>query len=367
MFIAATYATKRYAYALPNFGRRLSAALASSNETGLFIMVADESDEIKQLSDKWIKDILPNGWDYELIQLPLNDNLKNYKEDAQLLIAQMQGAAMTRARQLRASYFLSLESDVLVPPNAITVAMDCIHFDNNYYDIAMCSYPSQGGGSFLGGRGTQYRHIEEDIDIEERDLPKELVKEIKDSEKVKPEKRLKEWYENRAELIKKTQEYPPKGNVYELNAKKWKKRGWMDFAYPAIGKGAIVPTDWVGMGCTLLSEKALQLAHFDGYEGYGTQDLYLCWHRWKPAGINMCVTTHAICDHVIRQRGEGDSQIWEDFIVINACHELDGEYEGHLRQRPSKLYTFEAGEKPHKNKEIKENPKNKQKIKEKED
>tara|TARA_Y100000004_G_scaffold197241_1_gene270606 strand:- start:283 stop:1374 length:1092 start_codon:yes stop_codon:yes gene_type:complete len=355
MIVASTFATKRYAYAIPNFGRRICSALANSHETGLFIFVSDESEQIKELAAKWVESLLPSGWDYEHIALPLEDNLKNYKEEAQLLISQMQSAALTRARQLRASYFWSIESDVLVPPNALNVSMDCLNFDNGYYDIAMCTYPSQGGGSFLGGRGTVYKHIEDDFGLSERDLPKELIKEIKNLEKVKLENRDKKWHDEYSEKIKKSKEYPPKGNVYELNAKQWKKRGWLEFAYPAIGKGATLPTDWVGMGCTLLSEKALQFAHFDGYEGFGTQDLYLCWHRWHPAGLKMCVSTHAICDHVIRQR-KGDDQIWEDFVVINAMHEQNGDYEGHLRQRPSMLYTFEAGEKPHVPKEPEKQP-----------
>ena len=130
----------------------------------------------------------------------------------------------------------------------------------------------------------------------------------------------------------------------------------MEAAYPAIGKGAIVPTDWVGLGATMLSKKALSLAHFDGYEGKGTQDLYLGWTRWKPAGLNMCVTTHSICDHVVRKR-DGENQVWDDFTHVHVYHEMDGEYEGHLRQRHGKHYTFEAGELPHEEKEEKPKPK----------
>lgn len=360
--ITATYATKRYSYALPNFGRRVCAALAHSHESGTFIFVGDTSDLIYKLAEKHIRSNLPSGWEYEFIKLDIcDDDLSNYKEDAQLLISQMQSAALTRARQLRASYFWSIESDVLVPHNALSTSMDCINFDNGYYDIAMCTYPSQGGGSFLGGRGSQYKHIEEDFEESEREIPKDLINKLKEHRKVKELDRDLSWHEANKEFDDKIKECPPKGNVYELNAKKWRKRGWMEYAYPAIGKGAILPTDWVGMGCTLLSEKALNLAHFDGYEGFGTQDLYLCWSRWKPSGINMCVNTHAICDHVIRKRGKDGEQLWEDFVIMNAYHELDGEYEGHLRQRPSRLYTFESGEKAYVEKQNKEKIKVKQK------
>jgi hypothetical protein len=186
--------------------------------------------------------------------------------------------------------------------------------------------------------------------MHERDVPKALLKKRNDLDKRILKESDKEKAEQFIEEIKKLDEeiktYPPNGNVYELNAKGWKQRGWMDYAYPAIGKGAILPTDWVGMGCTILSEKALAMAHFDGYEGKGTQDLYLGWNRWKPSGLNMCVTTHAICDHVIRQR-DGDNQLWENFKIVNAYHEPEGIHEGHLRQRQSPLYTFEAGERCH--------------------
>jgi hypothetical protein len=105
----------------------------------------------------------------------------------------------------------------------------------------------------------------------------------------------------------------------------------MEYAYPGIGKGALLPTDWVGLGCTMLSRKALALAHFDGYQGKGTQDLYLGWNYWKPNDIKMCVSTHSICDHIIRGR-DGEEQLWDKFTHVRAFHEPEGEYKGHLRQ-----------------------------------
>jgi hypothetical protein len=353
MITIATYATKRYAYALPNFGRRLASALSYSAEAGgQVLFIGDESEKIKNDSYEYIAKQLPLGWDFRLVQLPVHDDkLRNYKEDAQLLIAQMQSVALTEARKSRTSFFWSIESDVLVPHNALDVSMNLLSFDNGYYDVAMCTYPSQGGGPFLGGRGTYQKQIEEDIKTEERDIPKEVLKKRSELDKKiskeTDEKNAKKILEEIRNLDEEIKTFPPKGNVYQLNAKEWKKRGWMDYAYPAIGKGSIVPTDWVGMGCTMLSEKALAMAHFDGYEGKGTQDLYLGWNRWKPNGLNMCVTTHAICDHVIRQRGEGDEQLWENFVVVNAYHEPEGVCQGHLRQRHTPLYTFEAGERCH--------------------
>jgi len=339
-----TYATKRYKYALPNFGRRISASIVQSKiPNGLFIFVGDESEEIEKGSKKYVQDVLPSGWDFKLIQLPIEDDkLENYKEDAQFVIANLQSTAFTEARKLRATHFWSVESDVLVAPNALSVSMDCLKFDNGYYDVAMCTYPSQGGGPFLGGRGTLQHQIAEDFTQEEKEIPKKLLSEMSKREKQAKKEDFEpseEWLKRGSEIHEEIKSSPPKGNVFDANAKKWRKRGWMEYAYPAIGKGAVVPTDWVGLGCTMLSERALSLAHFDGYEGKGTQDLYIGWRRWKQANLNMCVTTHAICDHVVRKR-DGENQLWEDFTLVHAYHETEGECEGHLRQHHIPFHTI---------------------------
>lgn len=348
----ATYATERYDYALPNVGRRIASCLYHSNiQEGDFIFVGDNSEKIRESALLYIGDLLPEGFRFHFLPLNLADkSLKNYKEEAQLLIAQMQSSAFTYARKLNADYLWSIESDVLVPSNALSVSLDILKFDNGYYDVAMCSYPSQGGGAFLGGRGDYQHHIAEDFTEEEKELEEEIIEELENRKKQITEEGFeptKEWYERGNELHEIIKKSPPKGNVFQANSKRWRKRGWMEFAYPAIGKGAILPTDWVGLGCTLLSKKALALAHFDGYEGKGTQDLYLGWTHWKPNGINMCVTTHVICDHIIRKRKENsEEQLWEDFTHVMAYHEQEGECIGHLRQRHVPFYRHIAGEKP---------------------
>jgi len=344
--IIATYATKKYTYALPNFGRRLASALYQRKlKNAKVIFVGDASVEIEEYATKYIKNVLPRNIDFVLEQLSLEDSQKeNYKVDTQLLIAQMQSHAFTLARSYDAKQFWSLESDVLVPPNALSVSQDILKFDHGYYDVAMCSYPSQGGGAYLGGRGDYWSYIFEDFLENERSIPKELLQRKK--EHLQIEDKNEAWAEKMHELSDEIKKCPPKNNVYALNGKKWRRRGWMEYAYPSIGKGAIVPTDWVGLGCTLLSKKALALAHFDGYEGKGTQDLYLGWHRWKPNGLNMCVTSHAICDHVIRERAGDAQQDYKQIKICNAYHQPDGEYEGHLRQRIGEHYQFVAGEKP---------------------
>lgn len=348
-YVFATYATERYDYALPNFGRRLASAIYHSGiKEGDFIFIGDKSEKIKESALLYIGGLLPENWRFHFYDLPLVDkDLRNYKEDAQLLIAQMQSFAFTKARQFDADYFWSLEADVLVPPNSLSVLSDILRFDNGYYQVAMCSYPSQGGGAFLGGRGDYQHYIAEDFLTDEKEVPKELLDEIEKRDKETEEDNFEpseEWIERGRTIGEELRACPPKGNVFEANSKRWRKRGWMEYAYPAIGKGAILPTDWVGLGCTMINKKALALAHFDGYEGKGTQDLYLGWNYWKPNDIKMCVTTHAVCDHVIRQR-DGEDQLWENFVHVRAFHEPEGECEGHLRQNHVPFYTFVAGEK----------------------
>ena len=150
-----------------------------------------------------------------------------------------------------------------------------------YISISRRGYP------FLGGRGTEKRQILDDIYLDEREVPKSKLDKIetieanirklagKDILTKKEEEKIQSLIEQKKKLVSECEKMTPKGNVHTLNGNEWRKRGWMDYAYPGIGKGAVVPTDWIGLGCTLFSEKALQLAHFDGYEGHGTQDLYL--------------------------------------------------------------------------------------------
>lgn len=333
---------------MPNFGRRVASAIAFSKvKKATFLFIGDKSPELRKDAYRFIADVLPDGIAFQFEALDLDDdNPKNYDEFSQLLIAQMQSHAFTEARKNNATHFWSLESDVLVPPNALSVSLDVLKFDNGYYDVAMCTYPSQGGGCYLGGRGDYLHHIGEDFVDEERNIPEDLVKERDDHLEV--EEKDEAWHEKQKEIREKIKQCEPIDNVYGLNSKEWRPRGWMEYSYPAIGKGAIVPTDWVGLGCTMLSKRALALAHFDGYEGFGTQDLYLGWQRWKPNGLNLCVTTHAICDHVIRLRQEGDTQDYKEIKIANAYHEPEGVCVGHLRQRYSKHYTLVAGELPKK-------------------
>ena len=89
-----------------------------------------------------------------------------------------------------------------------------------------------------------------------------------------------------------------------------------------------------------MTPRALSMAQFDGYDGGGTEDLFVVWKRWQPAGLKINVITHAPCDHVIRnpkKRGY--------YILCRSHHETSGEFVGHLRIERRAFYQQSDGEK----------------------
>ena len=336
-----TFFTQGWTYSVQSWAEH--AATAVRGEQGHLILSTDDSKECAALVEK-IALKFPGHQLHHLKIAGVDDAQKAYKDEAQLIIARLQQAAFARAREVGAGECWSVESDVLVPPNALKVLRQALAFDDGYYSIGMVTYPN---GQFLGGRGTQQHPIAEDYKADERQIPDELQKEIDERQK-----RLKELTKQRkqpsekemaawAELDKRIRECPPKGNIFELQAKGWRRRGWMESAYPAIGRGAILPTDWVGLGCTLLNARALSLATFEGYDLKGTQDLFLCWNRWHQHGLRMCVVPHVVCSHV-KRRVDKEGNRTDEIEVHEAFHELEGEYAGHLRWRPKKYHNFNA-------------------------
>jgi hypothetical protein len=329
-------ATKSYLYAFPQCLRSIAAA-ATHHAEAHFVFVTDESEEGKQ-AEHVARDELPSGWKITTLRLNLPEDEKNYKKTAQLRIAALQGAGFAFARtKVRADVLWSVESDNIVPANALralewTLAMP--NADGSpYYDIAAATYPN---GLFLGGFGMYQSPIEEDFLPHERKLPprlklcfeecgKRLKSETYASDKERA--RMTRW---RADIRK----HPPDGNVWEVNGKYgWRRRGWMEFAYPGVGEGAVVPSDWCGLGCTLMSKKALAMANFVGYDGGGTQDLFLCWQRWHPAGLRIACVPHVVCDHVKKEKVKDAEGEKECIIHYRAYHETDPSHRGHLRVR----------------------------------
>jgi hypothetical protein len=74
-----------------------------------------------------------------------------------------------------------------------------------------------------------------------------------------------------------------------------------------------------------MSKRALALADFCGDDGGGTQDLFLCWQRWHPAGLRIACVPHVVCDHIKR---EG-----EQIVHYLGYHEQHPDQRGHLRVR----------------------------------
>lgn len=283
--------------------------------------------------------LVPRALVDDVIEMDVKEGGERYKEQAQLLIANLQQVGFSRAIEDGADLCWSVESDVLVPHNALSCSLDMLAFDGGYYGVAFVTYPSQSGGMFLGGRGTPSNPIAEDFLPEEREVPEELKKEL-DAFKAKAEKIKHPWPEDFAkkqhDLMERVKKCKPKGNVFKANGEQWRPRGWLDNAYPAIGRGAVLPTDWTGLGCTLMSRKALSCAAFDGYDGRGTQDLFLNWRRWYANDVKMCVITHCVCEHVVSGGEEGKR------VHVFAHHEPDGEFAGHLRIQHRPFYRFDG-------------------------
>lgn len=346
--VIGTCATKNYTYALPALLRAISRnvykmrrSLGEELSVSL-VLIGDE--EVRKISNK--EGRLLRGIEVRHIIHDWKEG-ENYKKEAQLVIAQMRSAMFDHARELDADWLWSLDSDVLPPDNALLCSLQMLSFDGSYYSIAFCPYPSQGGGSFMGGFGSPTETIYRDFNMDEREIPEEKLAEwsvlqgkiqkAKDGKEEDLGQLLEQEHEWRKEMEKIC---PPKhgGNIWKLISENgWRKRGWFDYAYPALGKGAVVPIDWCGFGCTLMDEKAIAAADFTGYGGTGTEDLFIIWRRWFPRGLRLCAIPHCPCDHVIRDAKAG-------VIHVMARHETNSDTEGHLRKSFLPFQQHTAGE-----------------------
>lgn len=328
-------ATGSYCYAMEELAERVTANLraAGFTEPGVALIAGDDTKECKQAEKAW-RDLLPENWEVRLINAAKEDNTSaNYKPGAQIVIAKLRTAAFNAARRLNPKWCWSLDSDTLPPANALRCMFDMLRFDGGYYSVSTCPYPNE---AFLGGRGTVYNPIAEDFIEKEKLIPADLQKEIDalkeeaaTSKETQPDEK---WLERKRAVEKRVKECPPAGNVWFCNDKfGWRRRGWFEQAYPGIGKGSVVPSDWCGFGCTLMNAEALTLANFDGYDGGGTEDLFVVWRRWYPAGLRINCISHCPCDHIIWKRKKGGPA--GEYVAILSYHETEGECVGHLRTR----------------------------------
>lgn len=333
MLAITTYCTKNYTFAIT---KQISMVVAALHYAGfdkcVFIMAGDNSLEVRAAFSAYEKTLKGMGVTCERLVVPsLKDNGNNqHQKEGNLSIAAMQSAAWTRARELNADELWSLESDILPQPKVLRVMRGIVALDD-WYDVVMCTYPND---AFLGGHGSPQNWILPSVYDDERKLTPAVEKKIaakKAREKQLTEKKekptpkdIKAWEDLKKEIAT----MPPLGNVFALNARGWRRRGWFESAYPGIGLGAVLPTQWVGLGCTYMSKKALSMANFEGYEGGSTQDLWLSWRVWNANGIRMAVTSHAICSHVKRRR---DKTGKVETVLLHARHDVGGESHGHLR------------------------------------
>ena len=345
-------ATQRYTVGMIAQGRRVLANLhdfcpkADWQTRVKFILVGDDSPECRQIKNFYLAANVP----FELLQISRGRSEKKHKdnedgmeENACLKIAQMRTMAHDAARAWDADFCWSLDSDVLPPVNALRCSLDMLAFDAGYYSVSTCPYPSQGGGGYLGGRGTPQHPILPDFYEDERDIPDELKERMAKHESAHPRYQSSQvmgWTKEHQALADAVKKCPPKANVHALNGIQWRRRGWLDNAYPAVGRGAVLPSDWCGFGCTLMNRRALGLATFEGYDGKGTEDLYVVWKRWHPAGLKINVITHCVCDHVITDR-YSPAPKW---VYQRGFHEIGGEYDGHLRVESRPWYSGADGE-----------------------
>lgn len=328
-------ATKSYTYAMYRQANRVAVNLRNAwvDKPFKVVLAGDGSSELAAVGKFYEREF--GAGSVVVLNAGRENDGENYKEKAQLLIARLRDAAFAEARKMGATLCWSLDSDTLPPHNALRCMINGLEWDGGYYSVSTCPYPN---GAFLGGFGTPSNPIAEDFLPHERKVPDELMAELKaneeESKKLFAEKKepSEEQRERWAETHKKIKECPPSGTIWEVIAKHgWRRRGWLDNAYPGIGLGAMVPSDWCGFGCTLMNRAALDLAYFDGYDGKGTEDLFICWRRWHPAGLRLNVIPHCPCDHVIwaKKKG-GDSGV---YTLHHGYHEQQGEFRGHLRVR----------------------------------
>lgn len=352
-------ATKNYAYAVNAQSISVQSCifeyLRSKKLDSLdlhIILASDGCEKMENLEKKYVQLLFSPKIKLTIHKIihDIDDNNKGYKEKAQKIIALLRTSVFSTAKSLGVDYCWSLDSDILPKPNSLISMEDALVFDSGYYSVACCIYPSQGGGPFLCGRGSVTEPIAKDIYPFEKTVSKKIsnrILQIDNKIKKSTELLKKEFKFETTQILKvlyKKQYFwkkyvekrigPDVSNVFALNSKGWKKRGWFDFAYPALGKGAIVPTDWCGFGCNLINNKALNYIDFHGYEGKGTEDLFIVWNRWFPNNIKLVALPHCPADHVVRIKSKSTDKpsLVKELVHIMTSHETDGEFEGHLRQ-----------------------------------
>lgn len=332
-------ATHSFQYALLPQARAIRDNLALAGITAGNLILVTDKNPVAGVIERY-RAILENFTIYN-VPLPVVEGAKkDYGVNAQLLIAQMYSAGFDIARKIKTSHVWTLEADVIPEANNLRCMVNALDLDGGYYSVAFCPYVSAGGGGIMGGRGNPANWIAQNWTEEERIVPEELDKRHKAFlESWNAGDRSAERLKERDELAEELKKCGPKANVYTLNGQRWRQRGWLEWAYPAIGKGAIVPSDWFPMGNNLFNKAAIELVNFNGYTGRGTQDLWLCY-KLAGYGLRFAVIPHAVSSHVVRKVNSDGGP----YTMYRLYHETQGDCAGHLRTQELPFYTLEPGE-----------------------
>lgn len=327
-------ATASFAYAMRTQAFKVAKNLGQYPGEKKILIVNDGSDTIQEVV-RFYAGLLPDCRPESVVVEELVEGGKSYTAKAQMIISKMRQAGFERARQLKSQLCWSLDSDTIPPDNALRCMLDMLRFDGGYYSVSTCPYPNRG---FLGGFGTPENPILSDFLPKERRLTPELREEFEANEaelkalglaKREPTKEQRDKWKATSDKIEKCE---PDGTLWEVIAKHgWRRRGWLENCYPGIGLGSVVPIDWCGFGCTLMNYEALSLCNFKDYTGEGTEDLFICWKRWHPAGLRINAITHCLCDHVIWTRKSDETK--NEYLLLKSYHEPAGECIGHVRHK----------------------------------
>ena len=96
------------------------------------------------------------------------------------------------------------------------------------------------------------------------------------------------------------------------------RRRGIDVAVFVLKRGGRLEAQFVAQGVPVT-----------GYDGGGTEDLFVVWRKWYPAKLRINTITHCPCDHVIWEKKKGGDE--KTFTLIRSFHETEGECVGHLR------------------------------------
>jgi len=337
--------TQSYAYALHSQARDIQANIsyAGIDFKDVHLILITNKHWGPDCYD-YYSELMP-GINMHHVQIEIKDhNEKNYKESAAHTVYTLRMYGFAKARSLQVDFLWSLDSDVLIKANALKAMLWTLEFDNNWFGVASCAYQSNGGANnnFLFGYGNYTRHILPDYYPEERKVPKryldlkeKLEKELKTN---KNSDRFTKIFKTLHWLDKRIEKYPPIDNVFGLSAKfGYKKRGWSENAMPGVT--GICPVDWIGLGCCVISKKALDLV--SGGHGYGlqgTDDLFIIYNYWRPNNIRIAAIPMIPSSHVIRNKENGQLRVLHSYL------ETEGECAGHLRTKIAPFYEFKSGE-----------------------